>query len=568
MTGTPTYLDLGGEDVYAVVHLPDGQSSSTGVLQLSPYGWDDLTSYRSRRAWALRLEAAGHPVLRFDWPGTGDSPGDPGDTDRLAAWRRATVAAARLLRDDLGCSRVAAVGIGIGGLIASLEGAELDDLVLWGTSARGAASVRELRATAALHGIDGQPVVDDDGVLWVNGHPLPPGLAAELSTVELASIATPTGGRALLLGRDGRPPDARLEAALRSGDRAVETADGVGWSDLLADPQFSRSPTTTADLVASWLAAGATGQRAQRDVIVPGRTHVDLGSGIHESVLTLAVPGGPLSAIRTDPVNEPAGLFVVLLNGGALRRIGPNRMYVDAARRWAAAGIGTVRVDLPGTGDSAGPDHWLPGDEVFYTAEMEAAMTATLDALAAQQPGSPLVAAGLCSGAYWSFVAAAQHERVTGAVLLNPRVLVWSPRQRADESSRELSKLRSAETWRNVLRGGSSFGKAARVAAAAARRAGGRLTDRLRRRPAAGELGVAADRLSSAGAEVLLVLTPGEPLRARLGTDPGLAALLVTPGVGRLLPDGPTDAHTMAPPDLRRGVERAVDEWLLARRPR
>ena len=39
---------------------------------------------------------------------------------------------------------------------------------------------------------------------------------------------------------------------------------------------------------------------------------------------------------------------VVLLNAGAMRRAGPFRLHVHAARRFAALGFPTLRIDQPG----------------------------------------------------------------------------------------------------------------------------------------------------------------------------------------------------------------------------
>ena len=42
---------------------------------------------------------------------------------------------------------------------------------------------------------------------------------------------------------------------------------------------------------------------------------------------------------------------VVLLNAGAMRRAGPFRLHVHAARRFAALGFPTLRIDQPGIAD-------------------------------------------------------------------------------------------------------------------------------------------------------------------------------------------------------------------------
>ena len=44
------------------------------------------------------------------------------------------------------------------------------------------------------------------------------------------------------------------------------------------------------------------------------------------------------------------------MNAGGVRHIGPNRMWVEAARRWAAQGIPSARVDFIRVGESDGDE--------------------------------------------------------------------------------------------------------------------------------------------------------------------------------------------------------------------
>ena len=91
------------------------------------------TSYRARRAWAEHLAETGHPTLRFDLPGTGDSGGVPPDPGRLAA-REPTRPRGRAawLRDAHRRSADPAIAMGLGGLVTLKsigEGAGIDDVV-------------------------------------------------------------------------------------------------------------------------------------------------------------------------------------------------------------------------------------------------------------------------------------------------------------------------------------------------------------------------------------------------------------------------------------------------------
>ena len=61
------------------------------------------------------------------------------------------------------------------------------------------------------------------------------------------------------------------------------------------------------------------------------------GSRIRETAITFDGAGQQLYAVIAEPVDAPrADLTLVLYNAGAIRRIGPNRMWTEAARRWAA----------------------------------------------------------------------------------------------------------------------------------------------------------------------------------------------------------------------------------------
>ncbi|MDQ6745221.1 MAG: alpha/beta fold hydrolase, partial [Actinomycetota bacterium] len=118
-----------------------------------PFGWEDMCSYRARRMWAAELAQAGYATARFDLPGSGDSWGSPHESELVQAWLSSVAGAADWLREVSSASRVVALGIGLGGLLAARalqQGAAMDDLILWGVPARGRTLVRELRAQAAL----------------------------------------------------------------------------------------------------------------------------------------------------------------------------------------------------------------------------------------------------------------------------------------------------------------------------------------------------------------------------------------------------------------------------------
>ena len=68
------------------------------------------------------------------------------------------------------------------------------------------------------------------------------------------------------------------------------------------------------------------------------------GALIRETPITVEHAHGSLFGVLAEPdLDVPAPVCAVLLNAGALRHIGPGRMWVELARRWTAKGVPTLR---------------------------------------------------------------------------------------------------------------------------------------------------------------------------------------------------------------------------------
>jgi SAM-dependent methyltransferase/alpha/beta superfamily hydrolase len=428
------YLRAGLDRVLAFHHKPAaGAATGAGVLICPPFGWDDVASHRALRLWAQQLADEGHPTVRFDLPGTGDSSGSPADPGRLDAWCEAVAAAATWLRDDAGAGRVTAIGIGLGGLVvarAASTGARLDDVVLWGAAASGRAAVRELHAFARLQSSNvGAPEAGlPEGWLEVGGFVLSAETVAAIAAIDPSALQAGSVRRALLLGRDAAATGAAFADNLRAQGVAVEQAPGPGYAAMVSHPQTSPAPRAVFATVAAWLGAQeppASGQPATDDEPAPVlELDVD-GRSVRESPVWIEHPDGALFGVLAEPADgRRAPVAGVLLNAGGVRRIGPNRLWVETARAWAARGVPTLRLDLVGLGDSGDG----PGIEAvvdFYTPQLQDQAEAGIRWLADREGIGRIVAAGLCSGGHWAFHAAASDERVRAAVLINVGALMW-----------------------------------------------------------------------------------------------------------------------------------------------
>ena len=473
----PLYLDCEPDLAFATLHLPVADTiRDTAVALCPPFGWEEVCSYRSLRFWAMRLADAGYPAIRVSLPSTADSGGAPRDPDRVRAWTAAVRSAVVALRDQTGARRTVAVGITLGGVLAYLAAAEaapIDDLVLWGVPARPRTLVRQLRAISKLEraeffeGLEAGPL-PAAGEIEAGGFVLSASTVSELERLDLTAIELPSmpGRRVLLLDRDGLAIDAAVRKSFERMGVALTVAPGDGFGPMTSHPRYARPPLAVIERVQSWLDAGSgplAGRPGSQPVHMADmrRAEIQLGDGgvIRETPIAIQQPFGSLAAVLTEPVVKPQhGLGVVLLNAGAIRRIGLNRMWVEAGRRWAAAGVPTLRLDLEGFGDADGDEtRYLGDDSALYAPAFLPQVLSALDYLQERGIGDRFMLGGLCTGATWALQGALRDSRVCGALMLNLQMVMYDPGLRPARDLRalvskgfSLSRLRRADTGPRV----------------------------------------------------------------------------------------------------------------------
>jgi pimeloyl-ACP methyl ester carboxylesterase len=481
LRGDSGYITTTAAPLFAVLHLPSGERSNVGVLICSPFGWDELGSHRSLRALAGALAQAGHPALRFDLPGTGDSGGSPRDPQLMEAWTTAVGAAADMLRSAAGCDRVVAVGVGLGGMLAvraAALGAAVDDLVLWSVPSRGALLVREMRTFATMADAEfvdtglareEPPPSQDDptavGDLNVAGFVLTAETLAALDSLDLTAFEIPRAGgrRALLLGRDTLPPDRRVRAHLEALGFQLSVSEGSGYDTMAVDPHMAQVPWDTLARILAWVKEGdsAPSSGPERESATgPGADHladsVELISGeatIRESPFDFEYEGQRLVGVLTEPISAPdANLCGVLLNSGAVRHIGPQRIWVEAARRWAARGVSTLRFDVAGVGGSDGDSSSYSERGAFQRREFAVQVMAALDEVERRGGPTRFLVGGVCSGAYWGLNAGLADDRIQGLLLVNLLAFHWTEELGAVRDSRRARALLQEREVATVLR--------------------------------------------------------------------------------------------------------------------
>jgi len=596
------YIELAGEPVHALLDLPSVPATASAVLLLPPFGWEEMCSYRARRAWARALAEAGHPTVRIDLPSTGDSGGSPGDANRLAAWTAAVRAAAELARAESAGQRLCAAGVGLGGMLACLAlaaGAPIDELILWAVPAQGRRLLREWRAQAAVIAArepEDQRIEHAGLPLSLIGYTLTRETEADLAGVRLDRLALPRPPeRVLVLARPGLRGDRAVGERFAAAGSAVTYLDATDHERLMAHPQEASAPHETIAATVAWLRSGAGGggerpsptrsaelgrdgdsadvgiqvaaAPRRHDTVLRWRKEVTLPTpygSVRESPLSLPLAGESGFAILSTPAaadREVPGVCAVLLGAGALRHVGPNRMWVEAARRWAARGVATVRLDLPAVGEAEGDEReWVSDPALYHERRLEQTIAA-LGALREAGIGEAFVLGGLCAGAYWALHAALRGEPVLGVLAVNLYCFQWEGELVAEvDTLRALRSLRG-RGWRRLRRRDVTEGEMLeRLRSVGLIRLG-----RALRRPAelrqraAIEAGL--DRLAERGIELLLLLCRDEPLEGMLSR----AGLLERPHerwpqltVERL----PSRDHMMRAPWVQREAHAALDRGL------
>ena len=193
------------------------------------------------------------------------------------AGRRAVGGAAAWLAARPGVERVAAIGLGLGGLAAAAaiaDGAPIATLVLWGAPDTGQAWLREQRAFAALQTSHNEPAAgaggrrcrrapdcrDRLGSKSSGLHPRSAETIADVRGLALTDLLPGRLDRALLLDRDGMAPSRKLVDALAGGGTEVTQAAGAGWSNMVFHPEQYFEPVAVFRTVGNVARRGAGGR--------------------------------------------------------------------------------------------------------------------------------------------------------------------------------------------------------------------------------------------------------------------------------------------------------------------
>jgi alpha-beta hydrolase superfamily lysophospholipase len=415
------YVSSQGRPLFAWLHH-NNATTDHGVVICAPFGHEQVHSHRSLRHLADALARAGFLVCRFDYHGTGDSPGTDEDPDLVAAWRTNITDIMQWMQRERDCRQISVVGVRLGALLALDVVSDLPvaNLVLWVPVVKGRQYTRELEALSLM---SGPPAASSD--VEAAGFVVTPPTADALAKLD-ALKSRPRCQRALIVARDDLSEDRKLVDHLnREGVDAIQIRE-PGFAEMMVEPHNTKVPHQVIAAIVGWLGAAAETGKAIH-VETNRCTEAAVTSTVRER---LAIVKGPqeLFAIITEPAGVPQRdlPLIVMVNAGSAYRVGPNRVYVLLARELARHGFRVMRPDVAGLGDSAMPDDARENDPYAPTIfrDIDLALQYGQHSLGAEQ----IVVMGLCSGAYAAFQAAAQFSNpaFVECVLINPLTYFWT----------------------------------------------------------------------------------------------------------------------------------------------
>ncbi len=430
---------------------PAQRTADTAVLLCTGLTYDKLCGHRSFRQLADALAAAGYPSLRFDYPNTGDSCDDP-YAEHWSLWQQSIHTAADWLRVHSGARRVVLVGLRIGATLAAVVAEKRGDiaaLVLIEPVLRGQSYVRHLSLTLRFRGAEPPR---SDGRLDLHELLLSKETVDMIGKVDLRRVRPPEGSHVCVIAQSQTPVLATFQESWRTLGANI-TSRGIEGLEPVVRPTFmNHEPNANVSGLIAWL-RGVVPSEPSSLATIPVADRASLRDGRWQEAPLRFGSDDHLFGILCNP-DRPAltDTVVIIVNSSGHPHHGDNRFAVEFARRLAACGFSSLRMDFAGLGDSTspGPDSEAPTH--IMEADRAPDVSAAIDAL--QGLGySEFALHGLCSGAYHAFHGTLADPRVTLMLLVNLPMLTWRKGDRietvgAHGPTQYLRRMGRPATWK------------------------------------------------------------------------------------------------------------------------
>jgi hypothetical protein len=181
---TCSFLGASDRKIFANLTLPRIDEGDVAVLLCYPFGQEYMRAHSAYRQLANLIARSGMPVMRFDYPGSGDSYGS-GDTISFDECFDGALEAVEELKKVTGKKIVYVSGLRFGSIIAAKLGASVDYIkrvVLWDPFSNGgqclADWVEQIGNSLA-----------NEGLWYVHGYPVSRGMREQLELLSIPDMS-------------------------------------------------------------------------------------------------------------------------------------------------------------------------------------------------------------------------------------------------------------------------------------------------------------------------------------------------------------------------------------------
>jgi len=478
--------------------------------------------------------------------------------------------------------------------LAAAQGGTADALIAVAPITSGRRYLREMRTIQLAAAADAPAPAD--GSLEVSGFSLSAATMGALSLVELPQLALPSVQEVLIVDRKELPgAKAWADALTQSGVKAKYQPQPGFVRMMMTAPHFSVIPQAMIAATRDWLRCltPSSPQPSNEPNLerAPRREYRDAqgdstvlrlpcepdapGATLTETVMFLSKEPR-MFAIVTEPRDgEPRRRGVILVNAGATHHVGPNRMYVTLARRWARRGYVVVRMDLAGLGDSD-TRRDRPDGEVYPPAALDDIRVA-VDFMRERYGITNITLGGLCSGAYHSLQAAAAGLPVRRVLMVNPLNFHWREGMTLQDLTwlgfvhnprTFLEQVIGSKFWKKLFTGRVNVVRLAKLYAQYLQVVAKSVlsnTARAVRLPLRGDLGCQMEAIAARGIEMIFVFASGDPGHGLLKHLGGTSVERLGARCRVHIMDGAD--HIFSQGGVRSTLEEILSEELFARQP-
>ncbi len=267
MKETPVFFPNGSYQLFGVLHEPEAAGRAPAFVFVHPFGEEKLWAHRVFVSFARRLAAEGHPVLRFDCMGSGDSDGDFSQSS-IATALADVGAAVDFVRARSGSRSVSLIGLRLGATTAAVAAEQIADihhLILWSPIVDGGRYMQELlrinlttqMATHKEIRHDREAMVGimrQGGTVNVDGYEMAYPFFSEASALQIGAGVKSHAGPCLIVSIDKRPVVAPAELQALAATYAAATVSTVQeepfWKEIATF--YDQAPSLFA-ATADWL---------------------------------------------------------------------------------------------------------------------------------------------------------------------------------------------------------------------------------------------------------------------------------------------------------------------------